>query len=64
MDILGPFPKATGHCKFLLVDVDYFTKWVEAEVVTSIIEREVRKFIWNNIITYFAAPRAMVFDNY
>jgi len=45
MDILGPFPKAMGQCKFLLVVVDYFAKWVEAEPVTSITEREVRKFI-------------------
>jgi len=33
MDILGPVPKATGQHKFLLVAVDYFTKWVEAETV-------------------------------
>ena len=51
MDILGPFPKATGQRKFLLVAVDYFTKWVEAEPVASITENEVRKFIWKNIVT-------------
>ncbi|RDX88423.1 hypothetical protein CR513_29981, partial [Mucuna pruriens] len=31
MDILGPFPKAKGQVKFLLVSVDYFTKWIKAE---------------------------------
>jgi len=51
MDILCPFLKLTGQCKFLLVAVDYFTK------------KEVRKFIWKNIITRFRVPRAMVFDN-
>ena len=45
MDILGPFPKATGQHKFLLVAVDYFTMWVKAEAVASITKREVRKFI-------------------
>lgn len=30
LDILGPFP---GRVKFLLVAVDYFTKWVEVEPV-------------------------------
>jgi len=45
MDILGPFPKVTGECQFLLVAIDYFNKWVEAKAVTSTIEREVRKFI-------------------
>jgi len=63
MDIIGPFPKTTGQCKFLLVAVDYFTTWVEAEVVASITGREVRKFIWKNIITRFGVLRAMVFDN-
>jgi len=63
MDILGPFPKATGQHKFLLVTVDYFTKWVEAEAVASITEREVRKFIWKTIIIRFGVPKAMIFDN-
>ena len=45
MDILGPFSKATGQCKFLLVAVDYFTKWVEVEAVALIIKKDVRKFI-------------------
>ena len=28
LDILGPFPKAAGNKRFLLVGTDYFTKWV------------------------------------
>ena len=31
LDIIGPFSKATGNKKYLLVGTDYFTKWVEAE---------------------------------
>lgn len=31
IDIVGPFPEAPGRLKFLIVAVDYFTKWVEAE---------------------------------
>jgi len=33
MDILAPFPKATGQCKYLFMAVDYFTKWIEAKAV-------------------------------
>ena len=51
MDILGPFPKATGQRKYLFVAVDYFTKWIEAEAVASITTVEVRRFIRQNIIT-------------
>ncbi|XP_021722675.1 uncharacterized protein LOC110690154 [Chenopodium quinoa] len=61
MDIVGPFPSATGNRKFLLVGVDYFTKWIEAESVTTISAAEVRKFIWKNIFTRFGLPGAMVF---
>ncbi|KAL0319898.1 UNVERIFIED_CONTAM: hypothetical protein Sradi_5251300 [Sesamum radiatum] len=50
MDIVGPFPLAPGERKFLLVVIDYFTKWVEAEPLARIIEGKVMKFIWKNII--------------
>jgi len=63
MDILGPFPTATGERKYLFMAMDYFTKWVEAEAVASTTTVEVRKFIWRNIITRFGIPRAMIFDN-
>ena len=33
MNILGPFPVAVRQKKFVLVVVDYFTKWVEAEAM-------------------------------
>ena len=36
IDIVGPFPEAPGKVKFLIVAVDYFTKWVEAEPVATI----------------------------
>ncbi|RDY14054.1 Tf2-9, partial [Mucuna pruriens] len=36
VDILGPFPMAPGQIQFLIMAVDYFTKWVEAEPVATI----------------------------
>ncbi|KAL0409673.1 UNVERIFIED_CONTAM: hypothetical protein Sradi_1901700 [Sesamum radiatum] len=63
IDIVGPFPLAAGQRKFLLVAVDYFTKWVEAEPQARITEGEVMKFIWRNIIFCFGIPREIVSDN-
>ena len=63
LDILGPFPPASGQRRFLIVGVDYFTKWVEAEPLASITEERVRGFTWKNIITRFGIPRVIITDN-
>ncbi|XP_075670365.1 uncharacterized protein LOC142640160 [Castanea sativa] len=39
LDIIGLFPTAVRQLKFLLVDIDYFTKWVEAEALANITEK-------------------------
>jgi hypothetical protein len=39
IDIVGPFPKAPGRIKFLLVAIDYFTKWIEAKPLATITGR-------------------------
>ncbi|RWW38100.1 hypothetical protein BHE74_00056697 [Ensete ventricosum] len=63
MDLLGPFPPASGQRRFLIVGVDYFTKWLEAEPLAFITERQVEGFVWKNIITRFGLPRAIITDN-
>ncbi|XP_027338066.1 uncharacterized protein LOC113852005 [Abrus precatorius] len=63
MDLLGPFPLAKEHCKFLIVAVDYFTKWIEAEPLATITSNNVQKFTWKNIFTRFSLPHALITDN-
>ncbi|XP_050290277.1 uncharacterized protein LOC126728512 [Quercus robur] len=63
LDIVGPFPKAIGNKKYLLVGTDYFTKWVEAEPLANIRDVDVKKFIWRNIVTRFGTPCTFVSDN-
>ncbi|KAL2250205.1 UNVERIFIED_CONTAM: hypothetical protein Sindi_2494200 [Sesamum indicum] len=43
IDIVGPFPPAQAQKKFIIMAVEYFTKWVEAEAVAKISEKEGRK---------------------
>ncbi|RDX96013.1 hypothetical protein CR513_21392, partial [Mucuna pruriens] len=50
VDILCLFPLVLGQVKFLLVVVDYFTKWIEVESVASISAKRVRRFYWKKII--------------
>ncbi|KAL2235265.1 UNVERIFIED_CONTAM: hypothetical protein Sindi_1258700 [Sesamum indicum] len=63
IDIVGPFPPAQGQKKFLIVAVEYFSKWVEAEAVEKISKKEVINFIWKNIICQFGIPRVLISDN-
>ena len=57
LDIVGPFPKAAGNKRYLLVDTDYFTKWVEAEPLANIKDMGTKKFFWKNIVTRYPLLR-------
>ncbi|XP_073132504.1 uncharacterized protein [Henckelia pumila] len=63
LDIVGPFSQARAQNKFLLVAVDYFSKWIEAEPLAKITEGEVMKFLWKNMVCRFRLPRKLVSDN-
>ena len=63
MDLLGPFPPVKGGRKYVVVVIDYFTKWVEAEPLASITSQVVQCFFWKNIICRFGVPREITVDN-
>ena len=63
IDLLGPFPPAKGQRKFIIVANDYFTKYVEAEALSSITDKQVCQFIWRHIITRYDIPRIIITDN-
>ncbi|XP_071734215.1 uncharacterized protein [Rutidosis leptorrhynchoides] len=48
-----PFPAGPGNVKFLIVAIDYFTKWVEAKAVRTITGVQVRNFVWECIVCSF-----------
>ncbi|GJZ85029.1 reverse transcriptase domain-containing protein [Tanacetum coccineum] len=41
MDILGALPPVRGGAKFLIMAIDYFTKWIEANPLVRIIGKEI-----------------------
>ena len=63
LDIVGPFPTVVRQLKFLIVGIDYFTKWVEVEALATITEKNIRSFVWRNIIYSYGILRVLVFDN-
>ena len=56
IDIVDPLPLGKCQVKFLLIAIDYFTKWVEAEALAKITEAKIRSFVWKNIICRFGIP--------
>ena len=63
IDIVGPLPQGKRQVKFLLVAIDYFIKWVEAEALATIMEARIHKFVWKNIVYRFDILRAITSNN-
>ena len=63
MDIVGFLPVTAVQNKFLLVAINSFSKWVEAEAYASIRDKDVSKFVWKNIMCRFRVPWVIVADN-
>nr|GEV86972.1 reverse transcriptase domain-containing protein [Tanacetum cinerariifolium] len=61
--ICGLFPEAQGNLKFLIVAINYFTKWVEAKLVATITGNQVKKFVWDNILCRFGLPGEITSKN-
>ena len=45
LDIIGPFLTGVKQLKFLVVGIDYFTKWVKAEALATITDKNIRNFV-------------------
>ncbi|KAK3013084.1 hypothetical protein RJ639_008975 [Escallonia herrerae] len=63
VDLLRPFPMASGQRRFVIVAIDYFTKWTEAESLATITSAKCEDFFWKNVVCHFGVPRALVVDN-
>ena len=63
LDIVNPFPWATGSQRFVLVAMDYFTKWAKIEALANIWDVDVKKLVWRNIVTRFGVPESLVSNN-
>jgi hypothetical protein len=60
---LGPLPPAQGNLKYVVVAVEYFSKWIEAKPLATITSVTVQKFFWQNIVCRFGVTKAITMDN-
>ena len=63
MDIVGPLSEGPGRVKFLIVAIDYFTKWMEAKPVATITGKQIVNFAFDNIVCRFGIPAFIITDN-
>ncbi|XP_049378231.1 uncharacterized protein LOC125843021 [Solanum stenotomum] len=64
MDVIGPIESASsnGH-RFILVAIDYFTKWVEVASYKAVTKKVVADFVRSNLICRFGVPESIITEN-
>ena len=58
---MGPFPNSFGH-EYILLCVDYVSKWVEAIPARTNESRVVVKFLRENIFARYGMPHLIISD--
>ena len=61
IDFMGPFPSSHGQ-KYILLAMDYVSKWVEAIPTITCDAKVVLRFIRSNIFSRFGTPRVVISD--
>ena len=59
IDFMGPFPSSFGN-QYILVTVDYVSKWVEAIPTRMNDYKVVVKFLKENIFSRFSTPSSVI----
>jgi hypothetical protein len=61
IDFMGPFPPSFGFL-YILVAVDYVSKWIEAIPSQNNDHKTLIKFLKENILSRIGIPQAMISD--
>jgi len=64
LDVIGPINlKTSNEHKFILVTINYFIKWVEANSYAYITQKVVKRFVEKDLIYLYGLPTRLVIDN-
>ncbi|XP_004295301.1 PREDICTED: protein NYNRIN-like [Fragaria vesca subsp. vesca] len=63
LDLIEILPTTPGQFKYVIVVVDYYTKWVEADPLEKITTECVKNFLMKNIHCKFGVPETIVTNN-
>ena len=62
IDFVGPLPQTEKGNKYIIVAIDYFTKWPEAKALKEASAKEVSIFIFEDIICRHGCPQKILSD--
>ena len=62
IDIVGPLPLTENKNKYIVVAIDYLTKWPEARAIQYANAEEVAHFIYEDIICRYECPSKILSD--
>ena len=64
INVIGAIkPKASNRHRFILVAIDYYTKWVETASYASVTRKVVTNFIKRELICRYGLPNKIITDN-
>ena len=64
LDFIGEInPNSSGQHKWILIQTDYFTKWIESIPTRKDTNAVIIDFLENNILARFGCPKRIVTDN-
>ena len=59
----GTLTPRKGGVRFVIVAIDYFTKWAKVEAMVNITAKGIERFLWKNDGYRYGIPHAFVIDN-
>ena len=62
MDVIGPLPLTLGGNCYIIMAIDFFTKWIEAEALPEANAQVIADFLHKDIISRYQIPEEITTD--
>jgi hypothetical protein len=63
IDLMGPLPMTKRGHRFIVVALDYLTKFAEVCALKSSVKQEITRFLYERVFTRFGTSLNIVSDN-
>jgi hypothetical protein len=63
IDIVRKLTPTQGNYTFAIITVEYFTKWIEAKLLTNVSSATIKKFFWQSNLCRYVVLRHITVDN-